>query len=212
MPREIVVSPPGDLMWPALFRPRVQNKGKSDEKEAWQVDMLLPMCDAGAQAFVNYLRKLFTDSHGAQARPGGKGLPYKRFVDQTGKETDLWIVKFAKNTVTARGTVLSAPVVTDSQGNPWPEELLIGNGSTGKIAFDYYPWDNEGGKGISLQVEAVRVLDFKHYVPPQATAVFGDPEPGFILPNAGQAVDGFASGGWGPSDPGSTPSVEEVSW
>jgi hypothetical protein len=212
MARELIVSPMGSLMWPALFRPRLLNRGKPDEKQAWEIKLLLETADADAQFFVKQLKGIFTQCHGAAARPGKNGLPFSRYIDANGDETDLWVFKFAKNVVTSRGTPLSPPVVTDAQGNPWPEALAIGNGSAGKVAFGTYSWDSsEGGKGLSLELEAVRIIGFQEYIPAAATAAFGDPEPGFVLPPdllggtgvpAGTGADGF----------GGSASKEEIPW
>jgi hypothetical protein len=82
--------------------------------------------------------------------------------------------------------------------------MLIGNGSTGKVAFTYYSWDSpEGGKGISLQLEAVRVITYQPYTPPNHAAAFGDAEEGFALPEQ-------ESGDPDPFGLGGDPSEEEV--
>lgn len=185
MARETLVSPLGDLMWAQVLKPGVQNRGKETEKEVWSVDMLLEKSDAAAQAFVTSIKKLFVQEFGTAARPGPNGLPFKTYLNEQGDETSLWKITFSRNTVTKRGTELSPPAVQDAKGKPWPKELLIGNGSTGKIAFTYYSWDNpDGGKGISLQLEALRVITLQEYTPPNPVDAFGEPEDGFSLPAA----------------------------
>lgn len=200
MARETLISPLGDLMWAQVLKPGIQNRGKPSEKEVWSVDLLLPKSDPEAQAFVTSIKKLFVHEFGTAARPGQNGMPFKTYLDDQGNETDLWKIAFSRNTVTKRGTELSPPAVQDAKGNPWPKDLLIGNGSTGKVAFTYFPWDNpEGGKGVSLQLEAVRVITLQEYAPPSPADAFGEPEEGFTLPAAATEDDD-----WG------TPSDEEA--
>jgi len=182
MPKELLVSPQGELMWAKVLRPGVVNKGKESEKEQWSIDLLLSKADAAAQAFVKTLKQAFIDAHGSASKPGPNGLPFKTYLDQNGDETQLWQFAFKRNVVTKRGIELSAPAVQDAKGTPWPEDVLIGNGSTGKVAFSTWTWTNpEGGKGLSLNLEAVRVLHLVEYSAPDTSAAFGEPEEGYAL-------------------------------
>ncbi len=201
MARETMVAPMGDLMWAKVLTPGIQNAGKEDEKEAYSVELLMPKGDPEAEAFVKRLKLLFVAEHGNTSRPGQNGLPFKTYRDDKGDETDLWKFSFNRKTATCKGTPLPPPVVQDAKGKPWPVDTLIGNGSTGKIAFTHYGWDSpEGGKGISLQLEAVRVISFQPYVPPDHAAAFGDAEEGFSLPEQkAEEGDPFGFGG-DPSD------------
>jgi hypothetical protein len=204
MARETMVTPLGDLMWAKILTPGIQNAGKASEKEAYSIELLMPKGDAEAQAFVKKLKQLFVAEHGAAARPGQNGMPVKTYLDEKGDETDLWKFSFSRNVATKRGTPLPPPIVQDAKGQPWPVDMLIGNGSTGKVAFTYYSWDSpEGGKGISLQLEAVRVITYQPYTPPNHAAAFGDAEEGFALPEQ-------ESGDPDPFGLGGDPSEEEV--
>ena len=187
-----MVSPMGDLMWAKVLTPGIQNAGKKDEKEAYSIDLLMPKGDPEAEAFVKSLKQLFLSQHGTASRPGQNGLPYKTYRNDDGDETDIWKFSFSRNTVTRRGNPLPPPAVQDASGQPWPRDMLIGNGSTGKIAFTYFAWDSEeGGKGISLQLEAVRVITFQPYVPPNHAEAFGAAEEGFVLPKQAASADPF---------------------
>lgn len=182
MPKEIKVSPQGELMWAKVLRPGIANKGKDNEKEQWSVDLLLSKDDAEAQAFVKSLKEAFMEAHGSSSRPGPNGLPFKTYLDQSGDETSLWQFSFKRNVLTKRGMELPPPAVQDAKGTPWPEDVLIGNGSTGKVAFSPWSWTNpEGGKGVSLNLEAVRVLHLVEYSAPDMSSVFGEPEKGYAL-------------------------------
>lgn len=182
MPKEIKVTPAGELMWAKLLRPGINGRGTDHEKEQWSVDLLLSKADADAQAFVKQLKEAFIAAHGSTSKPGGHGLPWKTFKDDQGEETDLWQFSFKRNVTTKAGAELPPPVVTDAAGNRWPEDVLIGNGSSGKVAFTIWSWNNpEAGKGISLNLEAARVLFLVEYAPPDPTGAFGEPEQGYVL-------------------------------
>lgn len=192
-----MVTPLGDLMWAKILTPGIQNAGKPDEKEAYSVELLMPKGDAEAQAFAKKLKQFFVDQHGSAARPGQSGLPFKTYRDEKGDETDLWKFSFSRGVATRRGNPLPPPVVQDASGQRWPVDMLIGNGSTGKVAFTPWSWDSpEGGKGISLQLEAVRVITHVPYTPPDYAAAFGGPEEGFTLPEQESGgPDPFGLGG-----------------
>lgn len=182
MPREIKVSPHGELCWAKVLRPGVVNRGKDNEKEIYSIDLLLSKADANAQAFVKALKQAFVDAHGAGNKPGPNGLPFKTYTDNNGDETELWQFTFKRNTITPRGIELPPPSVQDAKGQPWPKDVLIGNGSTGKVAFTTWSWTNpEGGKGISANLEAVRVLHHVPYETPNPGNAFGEPEDGYVL-------------------------------
>lgn len=178
-------------MWAAVLRPKLKNAGKADEKLAYECDLLLGMADKDAQGLIGVIKGVFADRFGANARPGSKGIPVRRYVDDDGNETDIWKLSFSRNVVTARGTALPPPVVQDAKGNPWPVDLLIGNGSEGKVAFRAWTWDNEGGKGVSLELHGVRVLSHVPYEAADAAAAFGGPEDGCDLGSQATA-DPFA--------------------
>lgn len=178
----IIVSPKGELMWAKVTRPVVANAGKPDEREEYSVDLLLAKADAEAQELVKRIKQAFVDAHGTASRPGPNGLPYKTYLDEQGNETDLWKFTFKRGVATRRGNLLPPPVVQDAQKTAWPADVHIGNGSAGKVAFKPYTWNNpEAGKGISLQLEGVRVLHLVPYVPPSAADAFGDAEEGYVL-------------------------------
>ena len=169
-------------MWAKVLRPHLQNKGKPGEKEVWSIDLLLSMHDPAADLFIKGLKEKFIAAHGKGSRPGPNGLPFKRFVDDEGNETELWQVAFKRNVRTRRGAELAPPVVQDAAGNPWPKDVLIGNGSTGRIAYDVWDWNSEeGGKGISLNLGGVRILHLVEYQTPSAADAFGEPEQGYVL-------------------------------
>jgi hypothetical protein len=101
-------------------------------------------------------------------------------------------------------------MVQDAKGNPWPVDVAIGNGSVCKLAYSYYLWDNErGGKGLTLQLLGVRVLQHVPYAMQAVDpGVFGAPEEGTDATTlAPAAADPFGfDAAEGPA------STEEVPW
>jgi hypothetical protein len=81
---------------------------------------------------------------------------------------------------TRNGLELPPPIVQDSRNQAWPTNIAIGNGSVCRLAYSVYCWDNQdGGKGITLNLLAVRVLAHVPFVAGGVDAgVFGAPEEG----------------------------------
>lgn len=186
MAQEALITPRGKVLFANVLRPKVVNQGKHNEKLQYGIVLLQasPETDATAKLFIGSLHKEFMDRFGGNAKYGPNGRPWKKetLTDEHGVETPTGLtrISFTRDTVTARGMELPAPMVQDAKGNPWPPTTPIGNGSVCRIAFSTYLWDNnEGGKGITLNLLAVRVLQ---HVPYQANAVapdvFGPPEEG----------------------------------
>lgn len=66
-------------------------------------------------------------------------------------------VKFRRNWVNGRNPKWGGPpIVVDENGDDWPEDKLIGNGSTLRVAAEVY--DTKHGKGMRLL--KVQVLDY----------------------------------------------------
>ena len=124
------------------------------------------------------------EKFGGNTKYGANGRPWKKEVmtqsDGTETATGLVRITFNRDTVTRSGMELPAPIVQDAKGNPWPVNVAIGNGSICRIAYSPYLWDNiDGGKGISLNLLAVRVLSHVAYNPGSVSNdVFGAPEEG----------------------------------
>lgn len=53
--------------------------------------------------------------------------------------------------------------VTDAAGNPWPNDMLIGNGSVIDVKFEDKEYVVKGKKQVGVYPQAVRVLDHKAY-------------------------------------------------
>ena len=186
MAAESLITPAGEVIFANVLKPKTVNQGKNSEKMQYGIVLLQadPETDADARAFISSLHKAFMDRFGGNAKYGANGKPWKKEVitrlDGTEEATGLFRISFTRDTATRSGMELPPPIVQDAKGNPWPINVAIGNGSICRIAYSPYLWDNiDGGKGISLNLLAVRVLAHVPYnVGSVAPDVFGAPEAG----------------------------------
>ncbi len=74
------------------------------------------------------------------------------------------------------------PAVLDAKKQPLPKDMLIGNGSKVKVAFEPITYIMQSTKkvGVSLRLKAVQVIDLVEYGN-SATSLF-DEEDGFVAP------------------------------
>ena len=188
MASESLITPAGEVIFANVLNPKVVNQGKHNEKLQYGIVLLQadPEADPDAKAFIGSLHKTFMEKFGGNAKYGANGRPWKKEVitqaDGTETPTGLIRITFNRDTATRSGMELPAPIVQDSRGNPWPVNVAIGNGSVCRIAYSPYLWDNiDGGKGISLNLLAVRVLTHVPYNPGTVSSdVFGAPEAGVV--------------------------------
>jgi hypothetical protein len=186
MAAETLITPPGEVLFANVLKPKLVNQGKKNEKLQYGIVLLQcdPEADAVAKAFIGGLHKAFMERYGGNAKYGANGKPWKRetLTNEHGVEepTGLIRVSFNRDTVTRNGIELPAPMIQDSRCNPWPGNVPIGNGSVCKILYSLYLWDNDdGGKGLSLNLLGVRVLTHAPYnVGTVAPDAFGPPEDG----------------------------------
>ena len=200
---DALITPPGEVLFANVLTPKTV-RNRESEKLQYGIVLLQasPDTDPTSKAFIGSLHKLFMEKFGGNAKYGPNGRPWKKetqlLEDGTEQETGLIRISFSRDTKTRSGAELPAPIVQDSQGNAWPKHVAIGNGSLCKIAFSPFLWDSsEGGKGISLNLLAVRVIQHVPYqVGVVSNSVFGEPEAGVNvaqLPAAEAAADPFSS-------------------
>lgn len=186
MATESLITPAGEVIFANVLKPKVVNQGKANEKLQYGIVLLQadPEADPDSKAFIGSLHKAFMEKFGGNAKYGANGRPWKKEMitraDGTEEDTGLFRISFSRDTVTRSGVELPAPIVQDAKGNPWPVNVAIGNGSICRIAYSPYLWDNiDGGKGISLNLLAVRVLTHVPYNPGSVSNdVFGAAEAG----------------------------------
>lgn len=181
MPRELIVSPRGEALWAKVLGEPVAYE---DNPKAWSVSLLLDPSDPETIAFVERLEGLFEEFHGPKAKIAANGWPFgdETIKDEKGRAVPTGKVKFnfKRKQLTSRGDEKEAPIVVDSKKNLWPADKLIGNGSKVKVAFSPWKWDGPSGKGMSLELESVQVLELISYSKEDVMDVFGE-EDGYVV-------------------------------
>lgn len=198
-------------MWAKILKPGPLEKVKPGKiaKTGWSISLLLAENDDATKELIREIQDFFFFKHGQGKRPGQNGKPWKPFLDPEDKPTGLLEFRFKTNQYYLQrdpvtGEIdrqeLSPPEVQDSRCNPWPKDLLIGNGSVGKVAFKMFSWSNdEGGLGVSLDLSGVRILEHVRYEGASARDAFGEAEEGFVVSPPSVFDEGTAPSG-GPFD------------
>ena len=177
MAKELLTTPAGELKWAKLFDPdEPMEAGKS---RAWSVDLVLSNDAPECLALMTKIEELMQTANGANAKLDKNAWPFKDEVDQNNQPTGRTVFRFKRNETSRKGNVLSPPVVVDSKRRAWPTDELIGNGSTGKVAYSFYGWDSptvRGAKGLSLWLEMVQIIDFVPFQRASAEDAFEEEE------------------------------------
>lgn len=180
MARELIVSPRGEAAWAKILGEPVAYE---DNPRAWSITLLLDPSDPETIAFVERLEGVFQGFHGTGAKVAANGWPFadETAPDEKGRKvrTGRLQFNFKRKQETARGFLKPAPLVVDAKKNLWPEGELIGNGSKVKVAFTPWSWSTQTGKGMSLELESVQVLDLVPYAKPDPVAAFEE-EDGYV--------------------------------
>ena len=164
MPRQLIVSPKGEAVWAKVLGEPVAYE---DNPKAWSVSLLLDPEDPETITFVERLEEAFAEFHGKIDKVAANGWP---FADETIKDdkgrpmkTGKLKFNFKRKEMLSSGSIKQPPLVHDSKLNIWPQDKLIGNGSKVRIAFSPWSWAGPSGKGMSLELEQVQVIDLVSY-------------------------------------------------
>jgi hypothetical protein len=164
MPRQLIVSPKGEAAWAKVLGEPVAYE---DNPKAWSVSLLLDPEDPETIAFVERLEQAFVEFHGKIEKVAANGWPFgdETVKDEKGRPMKTGKLKFnfKRKEQLANGSFKEAPLVQDSKLNPWPAEQLIGNGSKIRVAFSPWSWSGPSGKGMSLELEQVQVIELVSY-------------------------------------------------
>ena len=149
------VTPTGVCEWAKVLKP--DTKFNSDGE--FSIDLYLGEKESagivdGIRAAVKKIQEEVTAQ--GHDTPGYANPPFK-------KTDDGYKFKFKQKALV--GDYEFKVDVYDAATKDWPKDLLIGNGSTVKVAFEYYAWNVavQGGVGCSLRLKAVQVIKHKEY-------------------------------------------------
>ena len=179
MARQLHVSPLGDAWWAKVLEPA--DGYEEGDPRAWSIELALDPTEADTIAFIEKLEDLFEELHGAGAKQAKNCWPFADQTDRDGNPTGKLRFRFKRTETSAKGNLMSPPVIVDAKKNRWPEDCLIGNGSKVKVAFTAWGWTEKrsGAKGISLTLESLQVLDLVAYERVDAASAFGE-EDGYV--------------------------------
>ncbi|MBN9564947.1 MAG: hypothetical protein J0G29_02455 [Alphaproteobacteria bacterium] len=159
-----LTSPKGTLLFGAIHSPST----KFNELGEYVAVMIFS--DEETQKFIETLEanlEGFRQSQGISSN-ARKNIPYKKVIDQEGKETGQISFKFGSKAKIIREDkepITIRPVIFDEAGKPY--DVDIGSGSELKVSYVCHYWSNPGlGYGVSLRLKAVQVLDLRE---PQAS-------------------------------------------
>lgn len=176
MPRQLHVSPLGEAWWAKVLEPA--DGYEEGDPRAWSVELALDPADPETIAFIEKIELLFVEVNGPGAKQAKNAWPFADQLDKDKNPTGKIRFRFKRTETSAKGNVMSPPVIVDSKKNLWPQDCLIGNGSKVKVAFSAWGWTEKrsGAKGISLTLESLQVIDLVSYERLDAASAFGEEE------------------------------------
>ncbi len=158
-------TPKGVAVYPRLKTPDT----KFDDNGQYKAD--LKVSADVAKPFITKFRQVYKDHVGSvlPKKPdrSSKTAFYYFELDDEGEETGDVIFKLrVKNKITRKGDLWDRrPAQFDAKGSPISDPKNVGGGSTLLVAGEVYLWQNpSGGKGMSLQPEAIQILDLKEFI------------------------------------------------
>ena len=182
----------GSALWAKVFEPDTKFNPLGD----YSINLQMPVADAAAMSeqLEGIVQAKFNEAIKEDPRLKNtlttQDVCTTVFDRETGDDTGLVEFKFKlKAKVQKRdGTYYEQqPAVLDSKKVPISNQVLVGNGSRVKVAFEPIPYVMATTKkaGVSLRLKAVQVIDLVEYGN-SATSVF-DEEDGFVAPPATEA-------------------------
>ena len=182
----------GNALWAKVFEPDTKFNPLGD----YSINIQMPVADAAAMSeqLEGIVQAKFNEAIKADPRLKNTlsttDVCQPVFDRETGDDTGLVEFKFKlKAKVQKRdGTYYEQqPAVLDAKKTPLSKDVLIGNGSKVKVAFEPIPYVMSSTKkaGVSLRLKAVQVIDLVEYGS-SASSVF-DEEDGYVVPDTSVA-------------------------
>lgn len=160
-------TPAGELLWPKILEPDF----KFDSKGLFSASIILDPTPENLE----FLATLETDYEAAMTdlrNEHGQGVklapkPWGAYVDyDTKEETDRTVIKtkMKHHVDTDKRSWTQSPKVFDIIGNTVSKDAAIGNGSTGRVSFEMFPYyTGLAGAGVSLRLKAVQIIEAVEY-------------------------------------------------
>jgi len=156
MATELLRTPIIEVRWCTLLGNARSNKFDPTKNPTWQVEGLLRSNIPEEVALAEELEGKFEEIH-----PGEKKHTHWLPIKPDEKDPSIQLIRFKLPEFTFKdGNKSEGPVVYDAQGNHWPAEKLIGNGSKMRIGFDIYGWKAPAGCGLTFQPKGAQVFEW----------------------------------------------------
>jgi len=169
-----MTSPRGIAVYPRLNSPDT----KFDDLGSYKSD--LRIATDAAQPFLEKLHKVFKSwtgkNHPRNPERDNKNALYYVERDEDDNETGFVVIKFrVKNKMTKKGELWDRrPAQFDAKGKPITNPKSVGGGTELIVSFEVYQWQSPtGGKGISLQPEAVQILKLVEFNSQKDASAYG---------------------------------------
>ena len=168
----------------------------ADKDKAWSVNLLGSAEDKQISALREQIMSFMKEAHGegvgfgksSKPKISANGMPLKAETiknEETGEPELTGRMKFViKRKLVQKGGVYNdGPLVIDSQQNPWPQNVLIGNNSMVRAKLHFYAWEYEG-VGLTAELHALQVVEHVPYGANEQVSAegFGNIEGGAIAP------------------------------
>jgi hypothetical protein len=156
--RPKLITPPGIAKWAWLNKPKAPYQGDADKGSKYMIDVVFDANDPKWRewaVFVQNEAEKLRMQHKNAANLAKAKLPAKADVDEADKPTGLYYVTF-------KTSEKFKPDVYDRYGERLAENILVGNGSKVRVAYNINYYDGFGG-GINLYLSAVQVIDLVEY-------------------------------------------------
>lgn len=157
---------PGIASYPKIDRPDT----KFDDNGQYSCDIVIP--EADAETFMKRLIAYHKEKLGKAPSKSGNSM-WEPVEDDDGEPTgDIKFKIKVKNKISKKTGKLwdRKPRVFDAAGNLIKGETNLGGGSKVKVSFELYDWESGGKEGISLQLQAIQILELVEYTGGGASA------------------------------------------
>ena len=156
MATELLRTPVLEVRWCQLLGDARDNKFDPTKPPTWQIKAVAPSSNAEAVSCVEALEGKFEELH-----PGEKKHTHWLPIKPDKEDPTIQLITFKLSQFTYKdGNKSEGPVVYDAQGNHWPADKQIGNGSKMRIGFDIYAWKAPTGCGLTFQPRAAQVVEW----------------------------------------------------
>ena len=154
------VTPIGIIKWAHVHKPKPPFKGEESKGSHYEVDIAFSISDPAWKKWASEMKAKIDALPVQIDRETDLPMPHKqpiKFEFDGDKKTGNFTVKFKSNE-------RFRPSVVDGQKNLIPENVIIGNGSLGRVSYTEAAYDRLGG-GIALYLNGVQVTKLEQYVP-----------------------------------------------